>query len=115
MKHFKLRPEVVRILGRNYVVVFEADSALGTNNLGTCDTQKCVIAIRENQHPVEEADTLIHEIMHAVWYCMSIAEGGADEEAVVRRMASGFAAVLMDNPILLDYLKSIQTPNYVLK
>ena len=114
MKHIKLRPDVVRIMGRNYAVVFETDSVLGTENLGTCNTQRCLIAIREGQHPVEEADTLIHEIMHAVWYCMSISEGGAGEEAVVRRMASGFAAVLMDNPDLLKYLEAIQKPDYVI-
>jgi hypothetical protein len=45
---------------------------------------------------------------------MSISEGGAGEEAVVRRMASGFTSVLMDNPDLLKYLQAVQNPNFVL-
>lgn len=114
MKYLKLRPQVLRIMGRNYAVVFDSESPLGSDNLGTCDNHKCIIAVREAQHPVEEADTLIHEVMHAVWYCMSISEGGAGEEAVVRRMASGFTSVLMDNPDLLKYLQAVQNPNFVL-
>lgn len=110
MKHLKLRPTEVRIMGRNYQVVFDHESPLGLENLGTCNNQMCLIAIKENQHPVEEADTLVHEIFHAVWYCMHISGSGAGEEEVVRRMASGFTSVLMDNPSLLKYLASIQNP-----
>ena len=110
MKHEKLRPESIRIMGRNYAVVFDYDSPLGIENLGTCNNQLCLIAIKEDQHPVEEADTLIHEIYHAIWYCMHIAGSGANEEEIVRRMASGFVSVLMDNPQLLKYLSAIQNP-----
>lgn len=110
MKHIKLRPIKVRIMGRDYVVVFDSDSLLGLENLGTCNNHNCVIAVKDGQHPVEEADTLIHEIMHAIWYTMHISGSGAGEEEVVRRMASGFMGVLMDNPDLLKYLQAIQNP-----
>lgn len=113
MKHEKLRPSVVRIMGRNYVVIYEEPSVLGTENLGLCNNQTCIIAIQDEQHPVEEADTLLHEIFHAIWYCMSISDGGAQEEQVVRRLASGTLSVLMDNPQLLKYLQSIQNPPHL--
>lgn len=113
MKHEKLRPDAVRIMGRNYVVIYEDDSLLGTENLGLCNNSQCIIVVKDGQHPVEEADTLLHEIFHAVWYCMSISSGGAAEEEVVRRMASGMLGVIMDNPQLLKYFKAIQNPKHL--
>lgn len=107
MKQLK-RPTSVRIMGRDYTIVYEDDSILGTENLGRTYSNLCVIGVKVDQHPVEEADTLIHEILHAIWYCMSISEGGADEEAVVRRMASGLLQVFMDNPDLLAYLTNVR-------
>lgn len=106
MKELK-RPESIRIMGRDYQVVWEEDTLLGTSNLGITYTHECSIAVRAGQHPIEEADTLLHEVMHAVWYCMSISEGGADEESVIRRMASGLIQVLMDNGQLLKYFADI--------
>lgn len=101
------RPTALRIMGRNYSVVWEDDILLGTDCLGRTYSQQCAIVVKTGQHPVEEADTLLHEILHAVWYCMSIAEGGADEEAVVRRMASGLTQVFMDNGHLINYVADI--------
>ena len=102
------RPERVRVMGKDYLITYEDVSLLGTDSLGRCHQGMCRIAIQSGQHPVEEADTVLHEILHAIWYCMSIAEGGADEEAVVRRLASGMLAVFMDNPHLLQYFREIQ-------
>ena len=113
MKHVKLRPEVLRIMGRNYVVIYEDESLLGQAALGSCNNSQCVIIIQDGQHPIEEADTLLHEIFHALFYCMSIAMGQANEEEVVRRLASGMLAVMMDNPHLLKYFQSIQNPPHL--
>jgi hypothetical protein len=113
MKHEKLRPSQIRIMGRNFVVLFEDDNLLGTDALGMCNPQKCIIVVKDGQHPVEEADTLLHEIFHAVWYCMNISHGGTDEEGVVHRLASGMMQVMMDNPHLLKYFQSIQNPPHL--
>lgn len=107
MKALK-RPAYVRVMGKDYLISYEDVSLLGTDSLGRCHHGMCRIAIQNGQHPVEEADTVLHEILHAVWYCMSVAEGGADEEAVVRRLASGMLAVFMDNPHLLQYFQDIR-------
>lgn len=106
MKELK-RPSAIRVMGRTYAVVWENDSHLGTDNLGRTYNSQCAITVKNDQHPIEEADTLLHEILHAIWYCMSIAEGGADEEAVVRRMSSGLIQVFMDNPQLLNYFADV--------
>lgn len=113
MKHEKLRPETVRIMGRNYVILYEDKSLLGSMAVGMCNQTQCIITVQEDQHPVEEADTLLHEIMHAVWYCMAIPDENVNEEQAIRSMATGMMAVIMDNPKLLKYFQSIQNPPHL--
>lgn len=108
MKHVKLRPRIIKVLGRAYVISYEPALNLGVPNAGMCDNFNLVIHVLDGQHPVEEADTLIHELLHAIWFIMSIDHGGLDEEAVVRRLASGLTGVFLDNPELLAYLQSIK-------
>ena len=113
MKHVKLRPRIIKVLGRAYVISYEPALNLGVPNVGMCDNSNLVIHILDGQHSVEEADTLIHELLHALWFIMSIDHGGADEEAVVCRLASGLIGVFLDNHELLVYLQSIK--NHSLK
>ena len=108
MKHVKLRPRIIKVLGRAYVISYEPALNLGVPNVGLCDNSNLVIHVLDGQHPVEEADTLIHELLHAIWFIMSIDQGGVDEEAVVGRLASGLIGVFLDNPELLVYLQSIK-------
>lgn len=113
MKHVRLRPRTLKVLGRTYVCSYEPALNLGVGNVGLCDNANMVIHILDGQHPVEEADTMIHELLHAIWFIMSIDQGDVDEEAVVRRLASGLIGVFLDNPELLAYLQSIK--NHSLK
>ena len=113
MKHVKLRPRTIKVLGRTYVISYEPALNLGVPNVGMCDNYNLVIHVLDGQHQVEEADTLIHELLHAIWFIMSIDHGGLDEEAVVLRLASGLVGVFLDNPELLAYLQSIK--NHSLK
>jgi len=110
MKHVKYRPVELKIMGRKYVVNWYLETPMGQMNLGQCDNRHMIIDMLAVQHPAEEADTLIHEVLHAIWYTMSISEGGADEEAVVRRMATGLTQVFLDNPHFLKYLSSVKNP-----
>lgn len=95
-----LRPKKVRILGREYKVKYSDD----VGALGTCAPTQCRIEIAEDQHPVEEADTFVHEIFHALFFLMDIGLTEKQEENVVRKLATGFTQVLLDNPHLLTYL-----------
>ena len=108
MKHVKLRPRIIKVLGRAYVISYEPALNLGATSVGLCDNSNLVIHVLDGQHPVEEYDTLIHELLHAIWFIMSIDYGGLDEESVVRRLASGLTGVFLDNPELLTYLQSIK-------
>ncbi|BAJ51835.1 hypothetical protein CJ97_gp47 [Ralstonia phage RSB2] len=55
--------------------------------------------------PVEEADTLIHEVLHAI-----IASAGLtvpEEEPIVRALASNLTGVLADNPTFRRHLNAL--------
>jgi hypothetical protein len=108
MSYKKLRPKQVKVMGKSYAIVFVADCTIEHENLGQCDHKKMTIAVQDHQAAVEEADTLLHEILHAIWYQMSINCGPMDEEPIVRRMTSGFMQVFLDNPELLKYLSAIK-------
>lgn len=95
-----LRPKKVRILGREYNINYTED----LKPLGQCDVEECTIQVRTNVHPVEEADSLLHEIMHGVFYLTDVGFSAEQEEHVVRKLATGLIQVFMDNPNLLTYL-----------
>nr|WLW40598.1 hypothetical protein HIBIKMCM_00031 [Ralstonia phage BOESR1] len=93
-------------MGRTYEITFEEDLDV----LGECGTIDCHIAIKENQNPVEEADTVLHEVLHAVHFLMDIGLSPKLEEQVVRKMATGLMQVFADNPQLLMYLANAAEP-----
>jgi hypothetical protein len=108
LAYIKQRPQFLRIFGRTFLIRWEKPGELGQIALGLCSNGEFVITIAEGQHPVEEMDTLLHETMHAVWFVMSAALGGADEEQIVRRISTGLTGVFQDNPQLLKYFTSVQ-------
>jgi hypothetical protein len=95
-----LRPSHVRVLGRNYALLFDHDDP---DECGKCEVPDHEINIRDGMPPVEEADTVLHEIMHAVWEHMDIGHRRV-EESVVRKLATGLTQVFQDNPALVQYL-----------
>lgn len=52
MKHVKLRPRTIKVLGRTYVCSYEPALNLGVNNVGQCDNAYMVLHILDGQHPV---------------------------------------------------------------
>ncbi len=110
MKHIKKRPNSLRIMGRQYGVRWVPLNELGQAHVGLCMNSKLEIVVQDGQHPVEELDTLLHELFHAIWFQMSINEHDAEEEVIVRKMAGGLTQVLMDNSHLQDYIRAINNP-----
>lgn len=103
------RPKTIRILGRDYKVYYRDD--MGEGFYGLCDPEDCEIDIREGLHPVEEADTVLHEVLHAVHFLMDIGLNPRMEENVVRKTATGLIQVFADNPRLLAYLTEALSPS----
>ena len=74
-------------------------------------SRKGVIEIQKEIQGDDLANTLLHEVLHAIVYASSLnSEGGAledgkDEEPTVNSITNHLMAVIKDNPWFLDFLK----------
>jgi len=81
------------------------------DHFGEYDSSKSQILINNNLTKIEEANTFIHELLHAsIWISGLSAEGGVlepkkREEIVVNTLANNLAQVFRDNKWVLPYLK----------
>ena len=62
----------------------------------------------KDRHPRHIAETLLHEILHAVNHVADVGDT-TDEEASVTRSSPILFAVMRDNPDLMDYLLDERT------
>jgi hypothetical protein len=78
---------------------------------GFCDSNKLAITIAHDLPVQVQQDTLLHEVMHAVYFTVGNplhtkfkAHGDAVEELGVASLAPLLLGVIRDNPDLIDYL-----------
>ena len=57
-----------------------------------------VIGYTAEEKGVSHANTILHEIMHAVIYQWNIELGEKEEEHLVNALSNGLTTVLVDNP-----------------
>lgn len=95
-------PTIIRLMGRNYEVEM-VDDPFDSNKVGTFESQQMRINLKTGQKPVEEVDTLLHEVLHALCYLLYLDLGHREEE-VVCKLATGLVAAFQDNPTLGKYL-----------
>lgn len=98
------RPESVRILGRTYSITYFTHNVLNQSYLGMCDHHTHTIHAADNQPAVEEADTLLHEVFHAIRQSMRVTIDPDTEELLVTALATGLIGVLQDNPAFAAWL-----------
>ena len=95
------RPEAVRLMGRTFLLNYVKGSVLADNHdFGHIDFYNQVINISDNLTPVEEADTVLHELIHAV----DLSMGLEMSEHQVHHLATGLIALFQDNPEVALYL-----------
>ena len=76
---------------------------------GEYEHRKNQITIQQGLSPLDEANTLLHEILHGVAYINSLTQTGQPldsenkEEVVINTITNGLAQVLRDNKWLLPY------------
>lgn len=94
------RPESVRLMGRTYDIKYVPGSALADgHDFGQIIYPLHTVFILDGQTPVEEADTVLHELIHAIDLTM-----GLDmSEHQVHHMATGLMALFQDNPEIAKY------------
>lgn len=91
-----------------------ADESVG-GAYGHTDNKTLVISISPYQSSSEYQDTLLHEILHAVWaqgpdIGATMDDIGQDgrEEYLVGRQSPWLLLVLQDNPRLFEFLRTIE-------
>lgn len=110
-------PRVVRVMGKRYrfLPITDPDVAVLRGGeygcLGATEFHRGVVryrAVGDESSPDDEADTVLHELLHVIWRAADIArvtKGGVQlEELVIDRMASILLDALRQNPALLSYL-----------
>jgi hypothetical protein len=89
-------PKVLRIVGKNYTV----ESMKLGDNYGLCEDQTQTIKIADDMAHGLERDTLLHEAIHAIDYCMQLNMS----ERQVCGLGTAVYALLADNPDLVKYI-----------
>lgn len=100
-------PTSLTIIGRE-VPVNKVDDL--EKLLGEYSYEDQSIKIKSGQHPLVEADTLLHECIHAIDDCFQLSMS----ERQVYCMAVGIIAMLRDNRNMLSYLtEAIEKPRNI--
>lgn len=97
-------PDTIRVFGRTYVFNYEQAGGLGQDRVGSCDNLHQIITVDANQSLVEEVDTVLHEVLHAICYTMKLNEPIDTEEKFVSALATGLIGVIQDNPEFASWL-----------
>ncbi|SMG43139.1 hypothetical protein [Paraburkholderia susongensis] len=98
-----VRPRRIRVLGKRYDISYVTEDQL-PDAYGLCHRGEQRIEIRDGLPAGEEADTVLHEILHAILHGMGVQLSEAVEEKFVLATASGLISVLQDNPKFSKWL-----------
>lgn len=73
---------------------------------GYCDKRGGKIRVWASDIPgCEQADTLLHEVLHAIWFTQEL-PGKTDEEDAVTKLTHGLCQLIRDNPEFLEVIKA---------
>jgi len=87
---------IVKVDHRDIVVV---GAPVNRKHSGRYISAACMIEVVIQQSSRQQADTLIHELFHAIWDTRGCPKEMQEEECV-GRLASGWATIMRDNPEL---------------
>ena len=105
-------PERIKIGYQDIAIERETSTfSKQTDSYGEYDHRKNSITIQTQLSDLDEADTLLHEILHGIAYINSLTVSGMPldkedkEEIVINQMTNGLMQVFRDNKWLLDFFK----------
>lgn len=88
-----------------YTFVIKLEDACHDDALGTFSFDRAEIGLRIGQgSAVCALDTVLHEVMHAVYRVFALPTKAAEEEQIVGAMSTGMIQVFMDNPGLVSWI-----------
>lgn len=101
-------PSEVTIAGLRYEIVDNLRELVdeGPNLLGMCDRRRQRIVVDLDQHEQQAAETVVHEVLHALTHVTGLADewGDETEEQVVSRLAPALAQTIGTNPHLTRWI-----------
>ena len=98
-------PEKIKIGYKEYRLEKWKQTVASANDAqGQFFAKEGIIGYTDDEKGVSHANTLLHEIIHAIVYQWNI-DVGEKEETIVNGLTNGLTTVLVDNPKLIDYLK----------
>lgn len=95
-------PKKVRVAWADFAIEVARISEMEDDNLGLCKPRYSTIYIDTDQSDDAALDTVVHEILHAVWYTQNLNDKAKEEDAVTS-LAHGLILLFRDNPKLLDW------------
>lgn len=104
-----MRPKKVKIGPHKYRIGYGPLKGEGADQIGVCHTHRAEIHIKEGLARTIEQESLLHEILHAIWSAQGLdnsdnKDGLVKEEQAVAALAPGILAVLKNNLELVKYL-----------
>lgn len=98
-------PAKIKVGFRDFTLESPWDPVLSSDAeaFGQCHTREGIIKVCQRFGTRKAAHTLLHEIMHAVYWTYHIADD-ANEEATVSAMSQGVAATWRDNPSVFAWI-----------
>jgi hypothetical protein len=88
-----------------YDIVLE--DKLEDDDYGYCEPHVQRIVISKDQSYQHVGDTLLHEIMHAIWHESGLfSVKRPDEEQIVRTTSTWLIMVINDNPHIIKFIKN---------
>lgn len=99
-------PESVRVGYRVYTIEAWASSeASGARRYGQCCHLSLKIKVDLTYGPVQAAETLLHELLHACWVVSSLDDIESPiEEVAVGHLSGILTQVFQDNPEVMDWI-----------
>ena len=105
MKKINL-PSNIKIGYRDYKLEEWKQTVATANEAhGQFFSKEGIIGYTTDEKGVSHANTILHEILHAIIYQWNLDLGEKAEEHLVNGLTNGLTTVLVDNPQLIDYLK----------
>ena len=99
-------PDKIKVGYRDYKLEEWKQTVASANEAqGQFFSKEGVIGYVTTEKGVSHANTILHEIMHAIIYQWNIELDEKVEELVVNGLSNGLTTVLVDNPKLMDYFK----------
>lgn len=97
-------PVSVKIGYRRFTIVdWNVRAAVGADRLGECDHSCSTIRVCTIYGWVKAANTLLHEIMHAVWVSQALSDDD-HEERYVLAISNGLSAMMVDSPDVMAWI-----------